>query len=197
MRTDPGTALDLRISAALVERCVTVMDLIIKRWESKGGSVRAGAGGEPKMTAFANGPDEFYIQVVEALDETKPLTDSTRLSGRLTLYIKGHEPREFRRRWAYTKTQRLEKMINPLIETLSTALAVIKAERLDAECVLRQKQKLEARRKAEESFGSREFYWRQELMESVGRWHLFENAMEKRMTAPTTLTTARDSVGTT
>jgi hypothetical protein len=171
IRTNSETALDLHISPALAERCLGVMDMLIKRWETRGGTIRAGAGNEKNKTAFAIGPDEFYIEGVEAVDESKPLTDPTRLSGRLTIFIKGDERREFRRRWADTKTQRLEKMINPLIETLSTVLAVIKAERLDAECLQRQKQTLEARRKAEATRASREFYWRQELMESVGRWH--------------------------
>lgn len=171
LRTDPSNALNLRISPLLIDRCLVVMDMLVKRWEANGGTVRVGAGRGGENTALAIGPDEFYVEVVEAVDESKPLTGPTRLSGRLTLYVKGDDRREFRRRWADTKTQRLERMLSPLIETLSTVLAVIKAERLDTECIQRQNEKLEARRKADATRASREFYWRQELMELVSRWH--------------------------
>lgn len=147
------------------------MDMLIKRWVGRGGTVRVGAGRDRNQTAFAIGSDELYIEGVEAVDESKPLTDPTRLSGRLTIFIRGDERREFKRRWSDTKAQRLEKMVNPLLDTLSTALAAIKAERLDAECVKRQEQSLDLRRKADANHASREFYWRQELTESVSRWH--------------------------
>jgi hypothetical protein len=64
------------------------------------------------------GPDEFYVEILKAFDESKPLTDPTRVSDRLKLYVKGDERREFRRRWADTKSQRLERIITPLNQTI-------------------------------------------------------------------------------
>jgi hypothetical protein len=170
LRTDPATAPELRMSPPLVDRCLSVLDGFIKKWEERGGAIPMGTD-SPVRTAIAVGPDEFYFRIVEGLDESKPLTDSTRRTGHLTLYIDGDEDRQFRRRWSDTKTQRLEKMFKPLIETVMHALEVKKLDRLDHECEQRQKKKVQAIRNAAAEVGNQEFYWRQELMENVSRWH--------------------------
>ena len=110
------------------------------------------------------------MRLAENLDESKPLTDPTRRTGRLALYITGEENHQFRRRWWDTKSQRLERMLGPFIETLVNALEVKRQQRLDAECVSRQRKEVERIRKECSRDASREFYARQELMQNVQRW---------------------------
>jgi hypothetical protein len=166
-------ALNVRISPSVVDRATAVLDALIKRWESRGGTVAASvtASGENTRARFAIGPDSFGVELLENVDEKKPLTDQTRLTGYLSLHITGDERRQFRRRWSDTKTQRLERMLGAFVETVANALAVIRQERLDAECVARQKGKVDAIRKAASTDASREFYFRQQLMQNVDRWH--------------------------
>jgi hypothetical protein len=109
--------------------------------------------------------------LAETVDEARPLTDSARLTGKLAIHITGDEKHSFRRRWSDTKSQRLERLLNPIVETLINALAVKCQERLDAECVERQKKHAKTVRKAVTQRESREFYWRQDLMQQVEQWH--------------------------
>ena len=173
VRTDPSAAPDLRVSPPLIDRCLSILDGFVKRWEVQGGVIHVGfpdEHGKP-ATAVAVESDRLFIQIIEGINESKPITDPARRTGYLTLYIAGDESRQFRRRWSDTKTQRLEKMYKPLIETLLLTLGLKKAERLDRECEERQRQKVQTRRQAAARTHDTGFYWRQTLMEDVSRWH--------------------------
>jgi hypothetical protein len=165
-------AFEVRVSAVTVDRAMVVLEALIARWESRGGSVHVNevADTAAPRSALAIGPDFFGVRLAEHVDESKPISDSTRLTGRLALFVTGDENHDFRRRWWDTKSQRLERMILPFVETLANALAAKRQERLDAECVARQQKKSEAIRKASNRDSSREFYSRQELMQNVRRW---------------------------
>lgn len=130
--------------------------------------------GDPKGTAsrliLAIGDDFLGVRLLETVDETRPLTDPMRLTGKLALYIDGDNAQQFRRRWWDTKSQRLERLLEPFTETLANALAAKKQTRLDAECVDRQRKQVERIRKQLSRDASREFYLRQELMQNVNRW---------------------------
>jgi hypothetical protein len=151
-----------------------VISALFNRWEAMGGSIELGAkvdGVDGVTTAIVLGDDRLGMYFTEGVNEQKPLTDPTRLTGYINIFITGETRREFRRRWSDTKSQRVERMFNPLLETLTTTLTKMKTERLDAECVQRQKKKSQARRKVIATDDSREFYWQQELLEKVDRWH--------------------------
>lgn len=165
-------ALDVRVAAANIERAISICDLLVKRWESRGGSIVTSepAGGSVNYCRFANGPDSLGVQIAENLEEDKPVTDSSRLTGRLALHILGGEGQQFRSRWSDTKSQRLEKMLCGVVDTLTNVLTVMHQERLDAECVERQKGRARAIQKVLSRDASQEFYSRQGLMQSVQRW---------------------------
>jgi hypothetical protein len=145
---------------------------LIKLWEERGGEIEVdGADGDDAPTSFTLGPDRFGVLLAENLDESKPISDPLRLTGKLALHITGDEKHQFRRRWSDTKSQRLERMLKPFVDTLMNALIVKRHARLDVECIARQHQRLEAARKAASQGESREFYWRQDLMQEVEQWH--------------------------
>lgn len=171
-RTDPASSPDVRVSAASVERALDILNRLIRQWEGKRGEIRPeseGLGGKP-ATAIAIGPDAFYFRMEESLDDSKPVTDPARHTGRLGIQILGDEPRQLRRHWYDTKSQRLERLIGALVETLSQALEVKKRERLDAECIARQQEKVKAKRKAAAQVETDDYYRWQDLMQAAKRW---------------------------
>ncbi len=165
-------AVDVRLSSAVVERSMSVLDALIKRWVARGGSFRSTEApeGTASWCTFAMGPDSLGVRLVENVDEARPLTDPGRLTSKLSLHIVDANNQQFRRRWSDTKTQRLERMLGVFVDTLANALAVIRQERLDQECVARQKERAKAVRKAVSRDASEVFYSRQDLMQNVRRW---------------------------
>ncbi len=163
-------ALDVRVSAAVAERAISILDALVKRWELRGGTVGETRAGAASQSHFSIRPDSLAVQLAENLDEDKPLTDPARLTGRLCLHIVGGNEQQFRRRWSDTKSQRLERMLGAFVETLANALEVMRQDRLDAECIARQKERVRAIRKVLDRDSSREFYSRQDLMQNVHRW---------------------------
>lgn len=57
-----------------------------------------------------------------------------------------------------------------MLETVQRLLEVQRTERLDEECERRQEACVKKRRRALADLRSREFYWRQDLMEYARRW---------------------------
>ena len=171
LRTCAG-ALDVRVSPAAVDRSMSILNELVRRWEARGGSIliKDALDGMPSWCVFAVGPDSLGVRLAENVDEEKPLTDLARLTARLSLHIIGDDGRQFRRRWSDTKSQRLERMLGAFADTLANALAVKCVERRDAECVGRQNKQLAAARKTLSSDASHEFYSRQMLMQNVQRW---------------------------
>jgi len=162
----------VRVSPAVVDRSMSVLDALFKRWVARGGSL-----GTPKapdktesFLTFTMGTDGLGVQLVENVDENKPLTDPGRLTSKLSLHIVGANNQQFRRRWSDTKTQRLERMLDVFVDTLANSLAVIRQERLDQECIQRQKDRAKAVRKVVNRDASKVFYSRQDLMQNVRRW---------------------------
>jgi hypothetical protein len=173
VRTDPATTIDIRIAPASLDRCIDVLDLFFRAFEARGGEIKVAAKGidDRPFTMAAIGPDGFGITMVESVDETKPVTDPQRLTGKLHLLISGDEnQQQFRRRWSETKTQRLDRMINPLVDTLVNAIEVQRHRRLDAECVKRQEERVRTLRRAAAQQHDRDFYWRQQLSQDAERW---------------------------
>lgn len=166
------SALETRVSPAVVERCVDMWNRLIRKWESQGGTVTVLAPMDgTHSTVFAVGADSAFILLGEDIDGSKPLTNPSRLTGKLTLEIVDDGKHQFRRHWSDTKSQRLERLINVIVETLSNALSLKRRARLDEECVARQTAKLENQRKEACQKVSQEFYWQQELTQNVNRWH--------------------------
>jgi hypothetical protein len=170
--TDPETAPDLRVSPACVDRSLTVLGLMIHRWEAREGNLCVGVAGSGKKaaSALAIGDDHVCFVLSEELNETRPVTDPTYRSGRLCLTLVGDERRRFRRRWADTQSQKVERLLTTMLETVQRLIEVKRTERLDEECKRRQEAYVKKRRRAIADLRSREFYWRQELMEHARRW---------------------------
>jgi hypothetical protein len=171
-RTDPGTAPDLRVSLPCVERALTVLGLLIQRWEARGGRVEVcvRSSTDKPASALAVGEDHVCFVLAEELDETCPVTDVAYHTGRLCLSLVGDDNRRFRRRWADTGTQKLERLLTTLLTTVQGVLEVKRTERLDAECERRQEARVTKRRRALADVQSREFYWRQDLTEFARQW---------------------------
>ena len=163
-------AFDVRVSATTLERALAILDALVRRWELRGGIVGDRREEAVSQSQFAVGPDSLAVQLAENLDEDKPLTDPARLTGRLSLYILGEDKQQFRRRWSDTKSQRLERMLGAFVDTMANALAVMKQDRLDAECLVRQAERVLRRFETCWVATRREFYSRQGLMQNVQRW---------------------------
>ena len=171
LTTSSGTV-DVRVSSDVIDRAMAVLDALVKRWVARGGSFVSGAGADEtaRWCTFAIGPDSLGVQLAENVDENKPLTDPNRRTSRLSVHVVGADSQQFRRRWSDTKSQRLERMLGAVIDTLAIALTDIRQERLDHECVERQKDRVKAVRKATSGDASKAFYSRQDLMQNVRRW---------------------------
>lgn len=167
LRTDSTTVLDIRVSSDSIQRCLALCETLIRKWEGQGGTVRAAATGGGQ-TALAIGEDEVYVRIVEEVDEKKSISDPARLTGRLCAQLYGED---VRRKWADRKTQRLEKVLSTLVTTAAAAVASIRVARLDAECVERQRRRVQHLRQAVANKKNREFGRRQKLMEYATRWH--------------------------
>lgn len=165
-------AVDVRVSPVVVDRSMSVLDALLKRWVARGGSFGSteSPDGTESSRTFTMGPDGLGVRLAENVDENKPLTDPSRLTSKLSLHIVGSNNQQFRRRWSETKTQRLERMLGVFVDTLANALAVIRQERLDQECIQRQKDRAKAVRKVVNRDASKVFYSRQDLMQNVRRW---------------------------
>ncbi|MCO6435464.1 MAG: hypothetical protein J5J06_00060, partial [Phycisphaerae bacterium] len=161
LRTDSKTVLDAQVSSDSVQRCLALCETLIRKWEGQGGTVRTVPTGGGQ-TALAIGEDEVYVRIVEEIDEKKSVSDPARLTGRLCAQLSGGD---VRRQWADRKTQRLEKVMSTLVTTAAAAVASIRVERLDAECVERQRRRVQDRRQAVANKKNREFGRRQKLME--------------------------------
>ncbi len=118
-------------------------------------------------TALAIDDDEVYVRIYELVNENKPLSDPTRLTGRLCAQL--HGPL-IARQWTDGKTQRLEKVMGTLVATAVDTIQREKAARLDRECIERQKQHVNEVRAAAERALDTEFGRRQKLMEYANRW---------------------------
>ena len=165
-------AVDVRVSPAVVDRSMSVLDALLKQWVARGGSfgfTEPPSGTESSRT-FTMGSDGLGVRLAENVDENKPLTDPARLTSKLSLHIVGADNHQFRRRWSETKSQRLDRMLGVFVNTLENTLTVIRQERLDQECIQRQKDRAKAVRKVVSHHASREFYSRQDLMQNVKRW---------------------------
>ncbi len=167
VRTDALSAPNVRVSPASIPRALTLLESLIRKWEGRGGTVIVGAVGGIK-TALAIGADEVCFELYEEVDEAKPVSDPSRLTGRLSALIDGAG---IHRRWADRKTQRLEKVISILVATAAQALEMRRVERLDEECVKRQKRRVNELRRAAAAKKDLDFGRRQKLMEYVNRWH--------------------------
>lgn len=167
LQIDTQLAPAIHVSLAAVPRALAILESLIAKWEARGGSVVVGADDGTK-TALAIGPDALVFELYEEIDETKPVSDSSRLTGRLAAVIDGAGTR---RRWADRKTQRLEKVIGTLVTTAAQVLEMRKADRLDEECVRRQKRRVNELRRATLAKKDEDFNSRQKLMEYVNRWH--------------------------
>jgi hypothetical protein len=173
IQSDAATGLAVKLAPASIDRCMTILNRLIDTWQDRGGEVRPGTGdtGIDPLTTMALGPDCLGIRVFEGLDETRPITDPMRITGKLHLLITGEDRQQFRRRWSETKTQRLDRMINPLVETMAHSIEVARLWRLDHECVKRQELRAQNRRQAVANIRAREFNWRRQLISDAGRWH--------------------------
>lgn len=166
LRTDPASALEVCVSVAAMPRCLALFESLIRKWDARGGSVRVTADGGGR-TGLVMGEDELYVRIVEEVDASKPVSDLTRLTGRLSAQLHGPN---IGRQWADRKTQRLEKIMGTLVATAADTLQREKAVRLDRECVQRQEQRVEELRAAAEQAHNTEFWRRQKLMEHANRW---------------------------
>lgn len=172
LRTDPQTAPDLRVSPPCVERALAVLGQLIQRWEARGGQVGVGLlgpAGKP-ASGLAVGEDHVCFVLAEELDETRPVTDPAYRTGGLCMSLVGDDHRRFRRRWADTKTQKLERLLTTLLSTVQRVLETKRTQRLDAECERRQEARVKKRRRTMAEVRSREFYWRQDLMAFARQW---------------------------
>jgi hypothetical protein len=187
--TNHETELAIAVAPSSISRAVHIVNALIRAWEEHGGTVRAGERSflGHHRTAFAVGEDRVLVSLIE---RTEPIPDwkppkndywhrypPRRPSGRLVFAIEHFGGDGLRSSWSDGKRQRLENILSEVYEGLMIQIGSEKRQRLDNQCLGRQRAAAEERRKAKERFQSEETERRTALKNEIERW---QNANEIR-----------------
>ncbi|HTV49191.1 MAG TPA: hypothetical protein VMG59_12185 [Phycisphaerae bacterium] len=185
VHSDPKTALNIAVASDSITRALKIMDALIRAWEEVGGSVKLGVKSflGHYSTAFAIGPYEVLVSLKEL---PEPLPNGTpekrrlrryppsRPNGRLVFSIENFQSEGLRLNWADGTHQRLEKILNRILDGLVAQIENRKRHRLDNECHARQKNAIEQLRLAKQQHNEKEKERRESLAVQVDRWHYAE-----------------------
>jgi hypothetical protein len=163
---DRKVCLNVRVAPATLGRGLLIVDSLLKKWEELGGSVSLGLKGNEPATLLRFGevdtPVEFFEETEREATDGKTERHwryrnwKYRPTGRLVMQISG-ATWGCQQRWADGKKQRAENRIDSFIAGVREVLETTRLNRLDEQCVARQRKRVadvreaaNARRKAEE-----------------------------------------------
>ena len=176
--TDASSAADICVRKVTVDRAVRVFDTFAKAWESEGGEICIGTPDGQPCTLAAIGDDAVNVRLIETTEppRRRRLADNASVAPvpRLCFSLGSGGMAGLKDTWGDTSTIRLEKMLRPMIDALRRYILAKRQEMFDEECRERQRELAQAARQAMADEKSREFYFRQELIEIVQRWQQAE-----------------------
>jgi len=183
VKTDPRTAVDVRVRAETIDRAVRVFDAFAKAWEQEAGRIVPGECNKVPCTLAALGDDLMMIHLTETTDPVRrgrraADTPAAGANPRLCFVVGDGRLDGIKGTWADTTTVRLEKMLRPLIDAIRDYLNAHRQIRLDQECEQRQQEAAQAVRQAKADEVKQEFYLRQQLLGDVDRWRRAQEIRE-------------------
>lgn len=182
VHTNRETAPAISIAVSSKGRALRIFNTLICAWEAKGGRVKPGRPRHEHVQEirFWLGDDSLGLRLWET---TQPLNDPEILRNTIAYRHRKHRPtgelyfeadRNWRVRlrcvWSDGKKQRLEDLMNRIINDLVAHLRVLRVERLDGEAVERQKARAKAIRDTAEREKKDEEDRRVSLSDQVVRW---------------------------
>lgn len=182
LQPDRSLCLDVRVSKASLDRALAVYDAFLGAWQAIGGTVELGTYAYEKRpaTLAAFDGDSVPLELFEEVQRTVKEKDAKSRyyyrdydytpTGKLVFKIEGWGGDYARMKWSDGKRQKVETMIDSLVDGLRRTLSNHRTQRLDNECVERQKQAAQAVRKVaterRQADGRRE----KQLLEDIEAW---------------------------
>jgi hypothetical protein len=176
-RANPEVHLNISVSRSEISRALLIFDTLIKEWERIGGTVSVGhkdLNGN-FTTALELHGDKVPLELLEIFERdptdkersrwNRTYLATGRLAFQLDCYADAH-----RKKWADGKRQRVEEMLDQFIQGVIDVLDFIRQERLDNECIGRQKAKVEDVRDAAKKRVELEEQRRTELSRDARNW---------------------------
>jgi hypothetical protein len=173
VKSDPRTAVDVRVRPEVVDRALRIWDAFAKTWEKEGGQILLVTFVGNPGTAAAIGEDHLKVHMAETYEPTRGRRSAETACApppRLCFVLGDGQLNGIKGTWADTKTITLEKSVRPLIDAIRRYLEAQRQIRQDKECEIRQEDRALAVRRARANQIRDEFYLRQEIMEEVNRW---------------------------
>lgn len=173
--------LNIRVSRSSLGRALRIFDRLVKEWERAGGTVVVGAKDYcgNLRTVFRLHDDQVPVDLFEIVDRKSLDDDGNRRwsyrgwkytpTGRLVLQADCYAE-SLRKRWADGKRQRVDTMLDSVVRGLADILEHYRQQRLDNECVERQKVKVAAVREAAEKREERDEQRRKEIEQNAADW---------------------------
>ena len=180
---DRATCLNIRVAPASLSRALLIFDTFIKQWERLGGRVSVERRGNESATLAYCGEVSETIELFEETQREAADNETDRRwsyrswkykpTGKLVLHITG-ATWGCRSRWADGKRQRLEERIDSFIAGLQEILETSRLERLDSQCVARQRARCAEVREAAKKRTKAEKDRRTEIAAQVKAWRKAE-----------------------
>ncbi len=173
----------ITVSHSSLPRALRILDTLIKTWESLGGQAAI----EEywfihTKNAIYFGMDQDHIAVT--MDETRHRIKSTsatypwryeyKYTGQLAIIAHKSGWSGLRAKWADGKKQRLENILDSVVEGLLRYVDYVRQRRLDKEIEQRQEQCAAERRQTAQRREAQEQQLRKELQEQVEQWDYAE-----------------------
>lgn len=189
LAVDKSCCLDMRVTWDSVERALNIFDLLLKHWESLGGtaSICRQNNSSSFVTEFELNGDRAPIELFETvrrvtIEKKTAYGWTTREyryepTGKLTLHVGGYAENR-RSSWSDGKRQRLEDLVDSFTRGIIVIQEFNRARRLDEECVKRQESALAAVRKVAHDREQQQNNWREELLASIKQWREAESIRE-------------------
>lgn len=181
VRTGSATCLPVAVAPKNVDRCLRILDALLKSWESLGGSVQVlkDASSNGYSIGLELNGDSLQLRCVEETDRVEVAKTNDpwhsrqwkyKPTGKFTLQIEngvyGH-----RSRWADGTRQQLEKILGRFIDSALAQLEEKRLNRLDDQCRGRQRAAVKQLREDRQRRIQAEQARRKQLHEDADQWH--------------------------
>lgn len=181
VRTGSATCLPIAVAPKNVDRCLRILDALIKAWESLGGTVQVlkNNSSNEHLTGLMLNGDSLQIRCVEETEriEVAKANDpwqsrqwKYKPTGHLTLQI-DNGAYGYRSRWADGTRQQLEKILGRFIDSALAQLAEKHLNRLDDQCRGRQRTAVKQLREDRQRRIQAEQARRKQLHEDADQWY--------------------------
>lgn len=180
---DRATSLNIRVAPSSAIRALLIFDTFVKQWEQLGGKVLLGDNGDGAATLVQLGDDSVPVELYEetkreAVNDTSNRYWSYRFAkyrptGKLVFHVQ-EASWGCQSRWADGKRSRVEDRLGSFIAGIRKIMEANRLERLDNECVRRQRAKVAEIREADKKQIDAEKERRTDIAAKVRAWHKAE-----------------------